>query len=313
MTRFLSILIFIFSLSCTSKNENTPENEAKKPVIAVVNYPLYYFVKSIGGDHITVYFPSIEGDPAYWKPSSKQVINFQNADLIIANGAGYAKWMGKVSLPSSKIVNTSISFEDQWIEANEGLAHSHGPQGEHVHKETVSTTWLNFKFATKQAESIHSALVDLLPGHSQALNENFEQLQKNLGDLDKRMEEIANSIRDRQVIASHPVYQYLESGYGLKIISKHWEPDEMPNDDQWNGLKETIKDHPLGIMIWEDEPLEETKSMLNDLNVLVAVFNPCANTPETGDFMGIMNENLQQLKQAINAKNHQESALVNPI
>ncbi len=50
MTRFISILIFIFSLSCTSKNENTIEYEANKPVIAVINYPLYYFVKSIGNN-----------------------------------------------------------------------------------------------------------------------------------------------------------------------------------------------------------------------------------------------------------------------
>lgn len=302
MTRFLPFLVFIFSFACTSKNENTVEKKADKPTLAVVNYPLYYFAKSIGGDYLTLYIPYIEGDPAYWKPSSNQVNNFQNADLIIANGAGYAKWMEKVSLPSSKIVNTSVSFEDQWIESNVGLAHSHGPQGEHVHKETAFTTWLNFKLAAKQAESIHSALVELLPGHTQALNENFEQLQKDLDDLDKKMEELASSMKDRQLIASHPVYQYLESGYGLKITSEHWEPDEMPNDDQWNRLKETTKDHQLGIMIWEDEPLEETKSMLNDLNLSVAVFNPCANTPETGDFMGIMNDNLDQLKQAINAK-----------
>jgi hypothetical protein len=32
---------------------------------------------------------------------------------------------------------------------------------------------------------------------------------------------------------------------------------------------------------------------------LVSVFNPCANTPETGDFMGVMNQNLNDLERVI--------------
>ena len=298
MTRFLSILIFIFLFSCSSKKEKTAEHKAKKPVIAVVNYPLYYFTKTIGGERVTVYLPSISGDPAYWKPDSRQVINFQKADLILANGAGYAKWMEKVSLPSSKIVNTSIGFKDQWIEVNEGLAHSHGSEGEHVHKGTAFTTWLNFKLAAKQAESIYKALNGLLPDHAEELKKNYEQLQKGLNDLDKRMKEVALSFENQYVIASHPVYQYLESGYGLRIISEHWEPDALPTDDQWKDLKETIKDHQVNIMIWEDEPLVALNSKLKELKILVSVFNPCANTPETGDFIDVMNQNLNDLEQA---------------
>ena len=147
MLRTIPIAIVVFFISCSSKKDGPGENVREIPKIAVVNYPLYCFAKSIAGDKATVYLPSLEGDPAYWKPSARQVINFQNADLILTNGAGYAKWLEKVSLPSSKIVNTSGSFKDQWIETDEVLVHSHGPEGEHSHKGTAITTWLNFKFA----------------------------------------------------------------------------------------------------------------------------------------------------------------------
>ena len=40
-----------------------------------------------------------ENDPAFWKPDDAAIARFQTADLILRNGAGYAKWMKTVSLP----------------------------------------------------------------------------------------------------------------------------------------------------------------------------------------------------------------------
>lgn len=299
MSKIVSIIALLFLFSCGSKKVKDEAQMNELPRVAVVNYPLYYIAKTIGGDHVTVYFPSMNGDPAYWKPSSKQVINFQKADLILANGAGYAKWMEKVSLPSSKIVYTSIGFKDQWIETNEGLAHSHGAEGEHVHKGTAFTTWLNFKLAAKQAESIFNAMNILLPNQAEDMRQNYEELQVNLCELDQKMEDIAKKIDQQMLIASHPVYQYMEVGYGLNMISKHWEPDEMPTTDQWDNLKKTINENQAQIMIWEDAPIDEIKSKLQEMKVATAVFNPCANTPKDDDFMSAMHKNLNQLEQVI--------------
>lgn len=298
-TSLFLALILIFLFSCASKKENSFANDENKPTIAVVNYPLFYFAKAIGGEMVKVDFPKIDDDPAYWIPNSTQVNDFQQADLILANGAGYEKWMEKVSLPSSKIVITSMSFKDQWIEVNEGVAHSHGAAGEHVHMGTAFTTWLDFGLATKQASSVHNAISALLPKNNEALNRNFEQLQKDLGILDNKMKAIAKKIKGRQMIVSHPVYQYLKKGYGLPLISVHWEANELPTAEMWKALENTISDHGVGIMIWESEPLEEIKSKLEQLNISIAVFDPCANTPDSGDFMDVMKENVERLSKVV--------------
>lgn len=300
MRKIFSFLFIIFIISCSSKKEATNDGSLTKPTIAVVNYPLYYFAKSIGGDHITVYLPDIEGDPAFWKPEVQHITNFQNSELIFANGAGYASWMEKVSLPSSKIINTSSSFKDQWIASDQELVHSHGPEGDHSHKETAFTTWLNFRFASKQAAAIHEALTTLLPDKVEVLDKNFKLLEEKLMALNKRMQEISGKVDMQNLVASHPVYQYLEEEYGLKMISKHWEPDELPTEEMWHDLEELTKDTQSTIMVWEDEPLNEIKLKLEKLNILIAVFNPCANKPVSGDFIDVMNKNLQQLEQAIN-------------
>jgi len=301
MARFYYALYIFLMISCVGREDKVQEASVKRPTVAVVNYPLYYFAKTIGGDFISVYLPAIEGDPAYWKPDTKQVINFQNAALILDNGAGYAKWMEKVSLPSSKIVNTSMSFKDQWIETDEGITHSHGPEGEHVHQGTAFTTWLNFKFALKQAASVHQALKNILPEHTDQINQNYNQLKNSLGDYDKRMEAIASALNGQLLIASHSVYQYLEQGYGLNLLSEHWEPDNMPTKEQWEAVEKVIRDHKVNIMIWEDAPIQEIESKLVDLEITIVVFRPCANRPETGDFMNIMNENLLHAERVINS------------
>lgn len=301
MQRLLPVLLIAFLFSCNTKKENSKNVTTQKPTVAVVNYPLYYFAKAIGGENIKVYLPALSGDPSFWKPDARQVINFQNADLIFANGAGYAKWMEKVSLASSKIIVTSASFKGQWIETDEEIVHSHGPEGDHSHKGTASTIWLNFSFASKQAVSIHEALVKLLPEKAEELDKNLKLLKVKLMELDNRMQIIASKIDDQILIASHPLYQYLENGYGMKMTNLHWEPNEMPDEEMWLEFEKSLNGQPNYILVWEDIPLIEIRSKLEELNVLATVFNPCANRPQQGDFIDVMNVNIDQLELSISS------------
>ncbi len=138
----LSILLTL-SISCKSENQKSEEEVAAKPTGVAVNYPLYYFVQRIADNLIETNYPiPPDVDPAYWEPDAESIQIYQQADLIISNGARYTKWMEKVSLPSSKIVNSSKSFQDKYIEIQEGVTHSHGPQGEHAHLGFAFTIWL---------------------------------------------------------------------------------------------------------------------------------------------------------------------------
>ncbi len=299
---YVKILFLVFLLlfgSCDSQKESTNGNNSNKPIVAVSNYPLYYFAKIIAGDFMDINFPIIEGDPAYWMPSPEQLGIFQNAQLIVLNGSGYEQWLERVSLPSSKIVDTSIGFKDQWIEAHDDVQHSHGKEGAHVHKGTAFTTWLNFKIAVRQAESISKAFSELMPDHKEQFNQNYMTLRSELFALDQRMNMWVSKSPYRQIITSHPVYQYLQSGYGLSLSSLHWEPNEMPSEDQWKKLELMITDHESVIMIWESKPIEAIESMLDRLKIKFIVFDPCANKPKYGDFVYIMKENLDQLENVI--------------
>ena len=72
---------------------------AEKLTVYVVNYPLQFFAERIGGEHVNVVFPApADVDPAYWMPDTPTIAAYQQADLILLNGAGYARWVNKVML-----------------------------------------------------------------------------------------------------------------------------------------------------------------------------------------------------------------------
>ncbi len=104
---------------------------------------------------------------------------------------------------------------------------------------------------------------------------------------------------DAPLLASHPVYQYLERRYKLNLKSLHWEPDEMPEEAMWTSLAEMLKDHPAKWMIWEGKPLEGSAEKLKALGVGSVVVSLGGNVPEKGDFLDLMRENLTSLEQAL--------------
>ena len=173
----------VFSSAC-KPDDKVPGEKAGKPQVFTVNYPLAYFADRIGGKLIDVHFPEIYGDPAFWKPEAKDVHAFQGADLILLNGATYAKWTTMASLPKSKILNTSAGFRDRFIQVTEDGSHKHGKGDDHSHTGTAFTTWLDFKQAEQQAAAIRGELIRLLPNSKHAIGNNFAGLQKNLQALD---------------------------------------------------------------------------------------------------------------------------------
>jgi zinc transport system substrate-binding protein len=265
--------------------------------VYVVNYPLKYFAERIGGEHVDVVFPvPPDVDPAFWTPDIPTINAYQQTDLILLNGATYAKWVGKVSLPRSRIVDTSKKFRGQYIVGKGAVSHSHGPGGEHSHAGTAFTTWLDFSYATKQAQAIAKALGRKQPTLVNTFNKNLAALVKDLNVLDEDMQAVVSRAPNKPLVASHPVYQYLARRYGLNLKSVMWEPDELPVEQQWQDLSNLLANHPARWMIWEGSPLKESAQRLKAIGVDSLVFDPCGNIPDQGDFLSVMRQNVENLK-----------------
>ena len=285
----LTLAIFILCIGALAHAEETK--------VFASNYPLSYFAQRISGNSEIVNFPEIDGDPAFWGPEPEDIVTMQQSDIILLNGATYEKWQMGVSLPKRKIVDTSKAFHEQLILMEEAVDHAHGPSGAHSHSGTAFTTWIDLNQAAFQAKAVKDALAKKNVSSEKELNKNFEILINDLRDLDTKINEITQGRSDVPLVASHPVYQYFARRYRLNIKAVMWEPDAFPDEQMWTHLKEIVKEHPAKWMIWEGDPLPQSVAKLKEMGIESIVFDPCGNRPEDGDFLIVMKQNVENIRE----------------
>ena len=269
MKRFLIAGVIVLSLTGCAGSDSRDQSavQSTSGAVYVVNYPLQYFAERISGGSVDVELPAPpHADPAFWMPDAETVAAYQRATLILLNGATYAKWVTRVSLPQARQINTSAAFSDQLLTIDGVVTHTHGPGGEHTHTGTAFTTWIDFSQAAKQAEAIKDAFVGAAIGPEGDLQTNLESLANELLALDSEITSLTTGFSDLPLAASHAVYDYFARRYNLNLRSVLWEPDRLPSDRGWLALEEllrfvafsasrqvlgqTIASQPLHFLMW---------------------------------------------------------------
>ena len=109
----LPILLCGCSGATAPPDTPTPGGEAGPLTVYTVNYPLRYFAERIGGEAVRVSFPAPpDVDPAYWSPPPEVIAAYQQADLVLVNGAGYAGWLDRATLRRSRVIDTSAGVRE---------------------------------------------------------------------------------------------------------------------------------------------------------------------------------------------------------
>ncbi len=297
---FAAALLAIGLSACTVEPTKPKEPPAPEPStrlsIVTDNYPVYYFTSRLAGDAADVSFPVPHGeDPAYWQPDRASIQKYQDASLILFNGAGYAQWAATASLPHEKVVDTARGFEGEFLQQQDAVAHSHGPEGAHTHAGIDFNTWLDPTLAIRQAEAIRAALVQRMPEKQKAIDDEAQMLTTELLQLDAQLKALSEPLAGRPVFASHPVYNYLARRYAWNLKSMHWEPGEAPDEAGWQAFDALRAEHPAGVMLWEDDLHPVNAAMLEERHIVPVVFRTCAHTPPTGDYVKEMNANIARL------------------
>ena len=297
----MGLAVLLTTCGGADRQTNSEDVAAEKPARALMitsNYPLYYFASRIteGVDAAPeIVYPDINGDPAYWTPSTEQIQLLQSADVVILNGAGAESWLDLITLDRRRLVDTSVNFKDRLIPLEDSVLHQHGPQGEHSHQGTAFTLWLDPQLAIMQAQTVMDTLIELAPMTEPQLRDNMAKLQQELSVLDTRLAELFTMFDGRPVLFSHPVYQYLQQRYSLNGRSVHWEPDVEPTISAWIELQQILAAHPAKIMLWEDAPLSSTVERLSRAGVNVLLFHTAANRPVEGDYLSVMRANAERI------------------
>ncbi len=308
MNRVVVIVLVVGMLGAgCGKKASQSATRTAKPVVYTTFYPTKYFTERIGGDCLDVICPvPADEDAIFWMPDTKAIQAYQKADLIVVNGAKFAKWVQKVSLPESRLVNTARPFEDTFINFEHATVHSHGKVGEHAHEGLDGHTWVDPINAKIQAAEIKKALVKRFTEHEAAFEEGFAALAKDLDALDKKLKTYQAVYKNQPLLASHPAYNYIARRYGWNIENLDLDPKEMPSDTAFQKIKETLKKHPAKHLIWEAYPTRAIADrMQKELGLVSIEFSPCELLSEgekaSGkDYISVMRDNLDNISVVFN-------------
>jgi len=304
----IGLLAVLFITSFTScKQKATPTETASEtatPVVYTTFYPTMYFTQRIAGDTATIICPvPPDEDAIFWQPSPDIIADYQQADLIIINGAEFEKWVQTVSLPESRVVNTAAPFADRFIEYTNTTTHTHGAAGKHAHQGIDGHTWLDPINAKIQALEVMKALSARFSEHQDQYEKNYETLQDDLNTIDDRLQSLTPKMNDVTLFASHPAYNYIAQRYEWKITNFDLDPESPLPEDYLKSIPPIM--HTTRIMLWESEPLPETvKILAESFKITSITFSPCEllapDEIETGiDYLSVMNENIDRLEKAL--------------
>jgi zinc transport system substrate-binding protein len=165
-------------------------------------YPMFEFVKRIGGERVEVSSLIPVGiEPHDYEPTIQQVQDAQTADMLVINGAGFEeKWIKNIKARS--VLDTSVG-----LNLTSSVQVSDQSVDPHI--------WLDPILAKRQVENIRDGLIKVDPANSAYYNENANRFISDLDSLDKTIKSGLSSCEKKDFIAFHNAFSYFSKRYGL--------------------------------------------------------------------------------------------------
>jgi zinc transport system substrate-binding protein len=317
---FYSIFSFVFTSVngglAAGGNTTTAENSAvnsgssastklnKIKVIASF-YPIFEFVKKVGGDRVEVSSLIPVGiEPHDYEPTIQQVQNAETADMLVFNGAGFeGQWL--------KSINTKFAVDTSKGLNLTGSTYGYaGDDDEHSRKLLDPHIWLDPLLAKQQVEKIRDGLKRVDPANAAFYNENAKRFIAELDNLDKKIRSELSNCEKKDFITFHRAFGYFANRYGLTEHEIH------PNSPEGEILPQRIEQiiglaRDMGLDTIYSEELVDPR-LANVIaqeipNGRVLVLGPIEGIDKEEQNAGIgyidkMNENIENLKIGLKCK-----------
>ena len=191
--------------SSTSSGTTTHNTSTHKIKVVASFYPVYEFVKKVGGDKVdaSVLIP-IGAEPHDFDPTIQQIQAVESAAMLVYNGAGMESiWINKVNPKFA--IDTSKGIP---------LLASNDPE---IHAQTDPHIWLDPILAIQQVENIRDGLSKVDPNNAAYYDQNAQNLIGQLKFLDTsiRGNLTSSNCVKRDFIAFHNAFSYFAKRYGL--------------------------------------------------------------------------------------------------
>lgn len=307
----IALLAFILLTGCAgNKAKGVDQNASAKLKVVATVYPVYEFIKQVGGDKVDVVMLIPPGaEPHDWEPTAKDMTRIKDAKVFAYHGAGFE--------PVEKLLTKDVLGTTVPVEVSKGVhkladTHSDEMHKDNTHKEDKhdhegdSHMWLDPLSAQQEVNNIAQALATADEKNAAYYKENAEQFNKQLTELDQEYKKSLASITRKDIITSHEAFGYLAARYGLNQVGiMGLSPDAEPTPDKMADITKFCREHGVKYIFFEtlaSPKLAETIGKETGAELLV--LNPVENLTDEElkqgkNYLIIMRENLVNLAKAL--------------
>ena len=162
-------------------------------------YPIFEFVKQVGGDRVAVTSLIPVGiEPHDFEPTIQQIQNAESADVVFFNGLGFeSSWLNRIN--NDNLVDTS---------SGANISKTGNAIDPHI--------WLDPILVNNQVMNIENALIKLDPENKEYYQNNAINFTSALDSLDALIRSTLQTCDKKDFIAFHNAFSYFANRYGLK-------------------------------------------------------------------------------------------------
>ena len=253
---------FLFSIMALATlaacRQKLPQVDSGRLQVVTTLFPLYDFVRNVGGDSVAVTLllpPGVE--PHSFEPKPEDVQKVARADVFIYTSMAMEPW-------AEKLVNgVARSGKPLKLEAGAGARYLEAAVGEdddqHRHEKAHEGTrdphiWLDIRNAMLMVDTIAGALANSAPAKRALFLANAAAYNKQLAALESRFTSGLAVCKSREFIhGGHYAFAYLADCYQLKYTSAFGVSAESePSPRKLVALVKAVRRHELDYIFYEE-------------------------------------------------------------
>lgn len=223
----------------------TTISSAETYVVAAENF-YGAIAKELGGPYVKVIsiISNPNQDPHLFSTSPSTAKALANANVIIYNGVDYDPWMPKLigvnSSPKMTIINVGNLVQ---VEA-----------GANPH------LWYNPTYMQILAHNITEKFIQLDPTHSTFYQANLNRFTQKNDQLLSDIDDIASSYSNVPVTATEPVFGYMASLLGLRMlhVNLQWQimNDADPSPQSIKSFDDDLRQHKVRLLFYNNQVID---------------------------------------------------------
>lgn len=309
---FITLSLILILSGCSksinsSKKDNV--NSHNKMKIYTTVFAFQSFTEQIGGKYVdveSIYPPG--ADLHSYEPTQKDMINIAKSDLFIYSSDDLDPVSAKIT-QSMENKNMKLALASDLNQKE--LIHSddHDEDEGHNHAETENDphVWLDPVLDRIFAEKIKDKLIQKDPKHKSYYEKNYKKLDKDIANIDKKMQKITKSPKREKIIISHDSLGYLTHRYHFKQEGVNGMNDEEPSQKKILSIVKNIKNSKSPYVLYEQNITSKITDVIKketDTQPLsfhnLAVLTKKEKDNQSITYQSLMKKDIESLDKALN-------------